>query len=98
MSDGVVKLSALLGRRVEDERGATLGRVHDVRVRRVTSGEPGRPPDYEVEGLLVGRGGVLARIGLVGSRREAGTQPGDPIPWADVLSVETGRVVVRSRA
>jgi sporulation protein YlmC with PRC-barrel domain len=98
MSERVVKLSHLLGARVVDQGGADLGRVYDVRVRQVTAGEPGRPPDYEVEGLLVGARGLVARIGLIGSRRSSDAQPVDPVPWSDVVALESGRVVVRSRA
>lgn len=82
MSAGVIKLSRLLELRVEAEDGMPLGRVHDVRVRRVD----GR---YEVEGLIVGPRGLLARLGWRRARQR------DVLAWKDVMAVDPDRLVVR---
>jgi hypothetical protein len=96
MSVTALKLSSLLGAHAVDERGRSIGRVHDVRVRRVAPGGPAAAPVYEVEGLVLGARGVLARLGALGSRR-AQAQPIAALPWRDVVAVEPGRVVVRER-
>jgi sporulation protein YlmC with PRC-barrel domain len=76
----VILMSQLLGLAVRDEAGESLGRVHDIRVRR-------RGEHFEVEGLLVGAGGIAARLGL----RARGV-----IDWADVRAVEQDALVVSS--
>jgi len=82
MSAGVIKLSRLLELRVEAEDGTPVGRVHDVRVRRVD----GR---YEVEGLIVGPRGLLVRLGWRRARQR------DVLAWKDVMAVDPDRLVVR---
>jgi hypothetical protein len=96
MKTTVLKLSALLGATVVDEGGTTLGRVHDVRVRRAAPAGPAAPPAYEVEGLIVGRRGRLARLGALAARRDEQAQPADVLPWSRVVEVTPGRVRVRS--
>ncbi|WP_435108321.1 PRC-barrel domain-containing protein [Nocardiopsis synnemataformans] len=64
--------SELLGRRVTDSSGHTVGTVQDVVVRR--DGEA-----YTVLGLVLGRGAFAGRLGYGGS-----LEP--PSPWHRVLS------------
>jgi hypothetical protein len=96
MTATVLKLSALLGATVVDDGGVTLGRVHDVRVRRVAPAGPAAPPAYEVEGLIVGRRGLLARFGALAARHDEQAQPANVLPWSRVVEVAPGRVRVRS--
>ena len=79
---GVILMSELLGLEVRDDAGARLGRVHDLRVVR-------RGERYEVEGLLVGRGGVAARLGLRPRSR-------DLVEWSDVRALGPDAVTVSS--
>jgi hypothetical protein len=95
MSTTVVKLSHLLDLRVEDQDGRSLGHVHDVRVRRVTSGEPGRPPTYQVDELIVGTRGLRVRLGWRRARGPDAVSPGDVVGWDDVLAIESDRLVIR---
>jgi len=97
MSASVLKLSHLLELRVEDEDGRRLGRVQDVRVRRETAGGEAEPPQYRVEGLIVGPRGLRVRLGW---RRRSGPAPvaeQDALPWEDVLAIEPDRLLVRRR-
>ncbi len=91
MSTDVVKLSRLLELPVEDQHGRSLGHVHDVRVRRTETG------GYRVEGLIVGPRGLLVRLGWRRARWPAPVAPHDAVPWEDVLAIEAGRLVVRTR-
>ena len=75
-----MRLSSILGDRVHDADGKVIGRVFDVEVE--WSGER-----LLVSGLLVGRQGLLDRLGY--RRAEAG---GGPIPWARVREVKDDRV------
>ena len=92
-----VTLAQLLGAQVVDESGRALGRVHDVRA--VRDGEPveaDQAPRYRVEGLIVGRSGLRARLGLTRARRPEPLRSPEPLPWEDVVALEPGRVIVRS--
>ena len=91
MSTNVIKLSHLLELNVEDERGRSLGRVHDVRVRRSAD----RAAAYRVEGLIIRRRGVLVRLGWRRARKPAPLSPNDLLPWNHVVAIEADRLVVR---
>jgi hypothetical protein len=58
------RLGDFLGRRVLDNTGTDLGRVHDVRLRKDGPIIPGFGPAYRVEGLLVGPRSFAARLGF----------------------------------
>jgi hypothetical protein len=93
----VFKASDLLHCEVVGEDGARVGHVRDIRV--VRDGDPlvpdGAPP-YRVEGLVVGRRGVIVRLGLRAHGPEA-VGSGDLVRWEDVVAMEPGRLVVRRR-
>lgn len=95
--DGLVMvLSDLLGADVVSEDGQGLGRVHDVRARRLSR----RTPDgygLRLIALVIGRGGFRERLGIDSARTAAPTVDRDLIPWERIVSVDgpNGRVVVR---
>jgi hypothetical protein len=94
-----ITLSQLVGAEVVDESGKRIGHVHDVRVvREGDPAEPGQAPGYRVEGLIVGRLGLRARLGLTAARRPEPLRGRDPVRWEDVVALEPGRVTVRSQA
>lgn len=92
----VLLMSELMRCEVFDESGRSLGHVHDVRVEQVAPGGPSSAPRYRVEGLVLGRSGWFARLGL-----HAGDQPeplrgSDIVAWSDVVRVDPGRITARS--
>jgi sporulation protein YlmC with PRC-barrel domain len=88
------RLSDLTGRSVVSERGETLGRCFDVRAERSPSG-------LAVTGLVVGKRGLLERLGIGSSRGEAKRHhkvwARDSIPWDSVVRLETGRIIVKDQ-
>ena len=91
-----ITLAQLRHAEVVDESGRALGRVHDVRMAR--DSEPaaaGQAPRYRVEGLIVGRSGMRARLGLHRARRPEPLRPSQPLPWEAVLAVNPGCIIVR---
>jgi sporulation protein YlmC with PRC-barrel domain len=84
-----VRLSELLGARVQTPAGRSLGHVHDVRAR---LGDDG---DLVVTGLVVGRLGLLERLGIGAWDREERLRSRDVVAWERVESAEPGLVVVR---
>jgi sporulation protein YlmC with PRC-barrel domain len=86
-----VRLSELLGLPVRTESGDSLGRVHDVR------GELS-PRTLKVTGLVVGRLGLLERLGLGAPTSAVRLRTRDVIPWKDVLRADRRGVVVRDGA
>lgn len=86
-----MKLSDLLGREVRSESGQKLGRVHDVRAEL-------RPRTLVVTGLVVGRLGVLERLGLGAPRSGMRIRGHDVIAWKDVVRADRRGVVVRDDA
>ena len=95
MTTTVVKLSDLLGLQVEDEDGRALGHVHDIRVRRTTIAEPGRPPRYQVDSVLVGPRGLRVRLGWGRSCEPNEVATDALLAWDDVVAIEPDRLVVR---
>lgn len=78
-----MRLTELLGLEVRTESGEPLGRVHDVRA------ELG-PDSLSVTGLLVGRAGVLERLGIGAGRRRTR----DVVSWDRVVRADRRGVVV----
>ncbi len=81
----MIRASDLIGCVVRTESGVRLGRVHDLRARAADGG-------WQLEGLIVGGGGMLAR--MVGS----GPDPlvrGDVIPWDAITALGEGVISVR---
>jgi sporulation protein YlmC with PRC-barrel domain len=94
-----VRLTDLMGKLVVDERRQNLGRVQDVRAERMTpdpsEGKVREP--WVVTGLLVGKLGVLQRLGVTREEREERTPEARPPPnfvgWARID--EIGPDVIR---
>jgi sporulation protein YlmC with PRC-barrel domain len=86
-----MRLSDLLGVPVRTESGESLGRVHDVRA------ELGAR-SLRVTGLVVGRLGVLERLGLGAPRTPLRVRTSDVVPWSAVVRADRRSVVVRSGA
>jgi sporulation protein YlmC with PRC-barrel domain len=84
----VIRASDLIGCRVRTESGRKLGKVHDLRAR----GDDG---GWLLEGLIVGRGGLRAR--LVGGDGPA-VYEGAVLPWASIVGLQDGLVTVRDAA
>jgi sporulation protein YlmC with PRC-barrel domain len=86
-----VRVSALIGLSVQTESGRKLGRVFDLR------GEL-TPRTLKVTGLVVGRLGLLERLGLGAPTSAARLRTRDVIPWKDVIRADRRGVVVRDAA
>jgi sporulation protein YlmC with PRC-barrel domain len=81
----VIRASDLIGCVVRTESGERIGRVHDLRARAIVGG-------WQLDGLIVGRGGMLTR--MIGS----GPDPlvrGEVIPWNTITAVDNGLVTIR---
>lgn len=85
-----MRLSELLGLDVHTESGDHIGRVYDVR------GEL-TPRTLKVTGLVVGRAGMLERLGLGARRRSERLRTDDVIAWRDVLRADRRGIVVRDK-
>jgi sporulation protein YlmC with PRC-barrel domain len=83
-----VRLSEVIGLPVVTEDGEDLGHVHDVR------GELTARTLW-VTGLVVGKAGVLERLGLGAPRTHLRIRSHDVVEWKDVVRVDRGGVVVR---
>jgi sporulation protein YlmC with PRC-barrel domain len=81
----MIRASDLIGCVVRTESGQRVGRVHDLRASAIGGG-------WQVDGLLVGRYGMTAR--MTGS----GTDPmvrGNLIPWDAITALDEGLIRVR---
>jgi sporulation protein YlmC with PRC-barrel domain len=83
-----VRVSSLLGAEVRTESGERLGHVHDVRAKLTAS-------SLRVMGLVVGRYGVLERLGIGAPRSAARIRAHDVVPWSAVIRADRRGVVVR---
>ena len=83
-----MRLAELLGLEVRTESGDSLGHVYDVR------GELG-PRSLNVVGLVVGRRGLLERLGIGAPRRHERLRTHDAVPWSAVVRADRRGVVVR---
>jgi sporulation protein YlmC with PRC-barrel domain len=83
-----MRLSDLLGLPVETESGDRLGRVHDVR------GELTQRA-LSVTGVVVGRAGLLERLGIAAPTARARIRSHDVVPWSAVVRADRRRVIVR---
>lgn len=91
-----ITFSQLMGAEVVDESGRRIGHVHDVRIVRDGPGaRAGETPEYRVEGLIVGRVGLRARLGLTAARHVEPLRGSEPVRWEDVVALAPGRVTVR---
>jgi len=83
-----VNLSDLLGCRVQMEDGDSLGRVHDVRA------ELGAR-SLKITGLVVGKWGLLERLGLGAPGTGVRIRTHDVVAWKDVVRADRRGVIVR---
>jgi sporulation protein YlmC with PRC-barrel domain len=81
----MIRASDLIGCAVRTEAGQKLGRVHDLRAH-------AEQEDWLLMGLVVGSGGMRARLG--GGGEEPLTQ-GNVIPWEAITKLEDGEITVR---
>jgi uncharacterized protein YrrD len=99
-----MRLSDLLGAEVLDEAGRSAGHVHDVRLVQDGPVVGGFGASLRVDGLIVGRRAVGARLGYE-RRRMKGPLPvrllagwlhhdGRYVEWGRVRSIEPDRVVI----
>ena len=85
-----MRLSDLLGLDVHTVSGEHLGHVHDVRAELT-------PRTLKLTGLVVGRVGLLERLGIGAGSHRARVRSHDVVPWSDVVRADRGGVVVRDR-
>ena len=83
-----MNVSDLLGLAVRTDSGESLGHVHDVRA------ELGRR-SLRVTGLVVGRLGVLERLGIGVPDASERLRGDDVVPWSAVVRADRRGVVVR---
>ena len=82
------RLSDLLGAHVHSESGKHLGRVHDLRAELTSR-------TLKVTGLVVGRLGVLERLGVGAPESAAPIRTLDVVPWSAVVRANRREVVVK---
>jgi sporulation protein YlmC with PRC-barrel domain len=87
----VIRLSELLGARVRTESGQRLGRVRDVRAEQ-------KPRSAVITGLVVGRIGLVERLGLGAPESSGHTLRRDVVQWSAVIRAHRDGVVVRDEA
>jgi sporulation protein YlmC with PRC-barrel domain len=83
-----VRVSALLGLKVATESGDQLGHVHDLRAELTSR-------TLKVTGLVVGRLGLLERLGIGAPGSGSGLRSHDVVPWSAVIRADARGVVVR---
>ena len=83
-----MNVSDLLGLAVKTESGDSLGHVHDVR------GELGAR-SLRVTGLVVGRLGLLERLGIGAPEATERLRGHDVVPWSAVVRADRRGVVVK---
>jgi sporulation protein YlmC with PRC-barrel domain len=84
-----VRLAELLGTSVLTASGASLGRIHDVRARFDDRG------GLVLTGIVVGRVGLLERLGIGAPGRQERLRTHSVVPWRDVLETGPHAVIVR---
>jgi PRC-barrel domain len=93
-----MRLSEIIGARAVDRSGKRIGRVFDVVVE-TSDKEPTGDSEVTMAWLVVGRRGLLERLGIPAwlSRQETEPKPTghDRILWDDAIEVSPGRVVVQ---
>jgi sporulation protein YlmC with PRC-barrel domain len=83
-----MRLSDLLSLEVRTESGETLGRVHDLRCELTTR-------SLKVTGLIVGKFGLLERLGFGAPESVDRVRPHDVVPWSAVIRADRRGVVVK---
>jgi sporulation protein YlmC with PRC-barrel domain len=87
----MMRLTDFLNVEVITESGDKLGRVHDLRAERSQR-------TLNVTGLVVGKLGLLERLGVGAPESGARIRTRDVIPWSAVVRADRRRVVVRDDA
>jgi sporulation protein YlmC with PRC-barrel domain len=82
-----MRLGTLLGLPVRTTSGKRLGHVHDIRVE-LGAGEPA------VTGLLVGRLGLMSRLGLGAREHRSRLRSHDVVSWDRVVRADRRGVVI----
>jgi sporulation protein YlmC with PRC-barrel domain len=88
----VIRASDLTGCVVRTESGQKLGRVHDLRL------QVGRDETYRLAGVVIGRGGMLQRLGVTSAPRPDPVVGGKVVPWHAITRLEEGSITVRDEA
>ena len=83
-----MRLSELLGTPVTSESGNRLGYVRDVRAEI-------RPRHVAITGLVVGKLGVLERLGIGAPTTTVRIRTRDVIPWEHVIRADRRGIVVQ---
>ena len=83
-----MRVSALLGLPVTTESGERLGHVHDVRAELT-------PRTCKATGLVVGRIGLLERLGIGAPGSRSRLRGKDVVTWSAVIRADAHGVVVR---
>jgi sporulation protein YlmC with PRC-barrel domain len=83
-----MKLSDLLSLEVRTESGEKVGRVHDVRGELTTR-------SLKITGLVVGKIGLLERLGVGAPESTDRIRPRDAVPWTAVVRADRRGVVVK---
>jgi sporulation protein YlmC with PRC-barrel domain len=82
-----MRLSDLLSLEVRTESGEKLGRVHDVRGELTTR-------SLTITGLIVGKFGLLERLGFGAPQSADRVRRRDAVPWSAVVRADRRGVVV----
>lgn len=83
-----MRVSEIIGLGVETESGEKLGRVYDVRADLTER-------SLTVTGIVVGRRGLLERLGIDAPKASERVRTPDALPWSDVVRLDRRGVVVR---
>jgi sporulation protein YlmC with PRC-barrel domain len=90
-----VKLTDILGCRVEDTDGKRIGHVFDIRVaRRKGSSRRRADQQWRVVGILTGNRGLTERLGVFRARGRSPTHDVEVIPWEAIKRIRDGVIVV----
>jgi sporulation protein YlmC with PRC-barrel domain len=90
-----MRLSDLLGLSVVTESGEKLGHVYDVRVQRDERSSADRAGQkWQVKGIVVGRRGLVERLGLAASDARPLLNE-DVVPWSAILRIGEQAVTAR---
>jgi sporulation protein YlmC with PRC-barrel domain len=87
----MMRFTDFLNVHVITESGDELGRVHDLRAKCA-------PRTLKVTGLVIGKLGLLERLGVGAPESGARIRTQDVIPWSAVVRADRRRVVVRDDA
>ena len=86
-----MRFSDLHGIPVRTESGKELGRVHDIRAELT-------PKSVKLTGLIVGKAGLLERLGIGAPTSAVRIRTHDVIAWDDVVRADRRGVIVREGA